>query len=61
MRSSAELHDFKTSHHLMDEQRVVLSEKEVLSSHAVTGTLEERAAQLDGVVSTLNEVKFSFN
>lgn len=60
LRSSAELHDFKTAYHLMDDQRVVLSEKEVLSSRAVTGTLEERAAQLDGIVSSLQEVKFIF-
>ena len=61
LRSSAELHDFRTAHHLMDDSRVVLSEKEVLTSTAVTGTLEERASQLDGVVSSLQEVKFSFN
>ena len=61
LRSSAELHDIKTAHHLMDDTRVVLSEKEVLSCTSVTGTLDERAGQLGGVVSTLQEVKFVFN
>lgn len=60
-RSYAELHDIRTAHHLMDDTRVVLTEKEVLSCHSVSGNLEERAVQLGGVVSTLQEVKFVFN
>ncbi len=60
-RSYAELHDIRTAHHLMADTRVVLTEKEVMSCNAVTGNLEERARQLGGVVSTLQEVKFAFN
>jgi hypothetical protein len=60
-RSTAELHDFKTAHHLKDEKRVVLSEKEVMSNRTLSGTLNERAAQLDGVACSLQDAKFIFN
>lgn len=43
--------------HTINGKKICLNEKEVMSNDSLSGTLEERVTQLDGVLVDVNEAK----
>lgn len=52
---------FKEMGHLIKSDKMWLNEKEVINNPAMSGTLEERAERLGGIVLSATEAKHIMN
>lgn len=49
-------HSLRIAGHITKDDKVVLNEKEIMFNPTVTGSFEERAAQMDGTIYTAAEL-----
>lgn len=60
-RKKAKDWGFSETGHIVRGTLICLNEKEVMCSQAMNGTLEERAKELGGVISSVTEAKMIMN
>lgn len=60
-RNKARNWGFSENGHIVRGTFICLNEKEVMNSQAMSGTLEERAKELGGLVSSVTEAKMIMN